>query len=297
MKHGVFWTVAIAGALVVGCGTNTGTQATPAKPAASSAATSAASAATSAAPPKAKRGADEADADESGQMTVLYKDATTPEAIQGKELMQKTGLLESLANEVNDWLVLPYDIPLLGEQCGEANDYWNPEDETMTLCYEDVALSLELFADDPDPEAAARRVAVGAFYHELGHMSIDIYDLPVTGREEDVSDQLAAYWLLTPVDGKLNPDYVQAAKDTADWYNLVSTAPSEIDDETFADVHTLDQSRAANFYCWIYGSDPQAEADIVDNGLLPEDRADGCEYEYDQLSRAWSELLEPHYKS
>jgi hypothetical protein len=230
-------------------------------------------------------------------MTVVYEDATTPEAIQGKELMQETGLLESLAQEVNDWFVLPYDIPVVGSQCGEANDFWDPDEEKITLCYEDVDNSLQLFSDDPDPAAAARRIAVGAFYHELGHMAIDIYELPVTGREEDVADQLAAYWLLEPVDGKVNADNVQAARDTAEWYVLASAAPADLDEASFADEHTLDQARAYNFECWIYGSDTQANADVVSSGQLPEDRASGCEGEYDSLARAWSELLQPHYKS
>ncbi len=291
MKQGIWSMVAVVGMLAVGCGSNSGTQATSTTSSAKSTATPAA---TSAANSRARAAAaDEAD---SGQMTVVYEDADTPEAIQGKELMQETGLLESLSQEINDWLELPYDIPVIGSQCGVANDFWDPDEKEIFLCYEDVDNSLQLFVDDPDPAAAARRIAVGAFYHELGHMAIDIYDLPVTGREEDVADQLAAYWLLAPVDGEVNADYVQAAKDTADWYNLASAAPEDLDETSFADEHTLDQSRAYNFHCWIYGSDPQANADIVSSGQLPEDRAGQCEGEYDQLARAWDALLEPHYK-
>ncbi|MFZ4372580.1 MAG: DUF4344 domain-containing metallopeptidase [Mycobacterium sp.] len=288
MRQGISCMVAVVGMLAVGCGANGGTQATSATSAADSATTSAA---------KASVRAARDDAADSGQMTVVYEDATTPEAIQGKELMQETGLLESLSQEVNDWLVLPYDIPVVGSQCGEANDFWDPDEKNVILCYEDVDNSLQLFSDDPDPAAAARRIAVGAFYHELGHMAIDIYELPVTGREEDVSDQLAAYWLLEPVDGEVNADYVQAAKDTAAWYNLASAAPEDLDEASFADEHTLDQARAYNFECWIYGSDTEANADIVSSGLLPEDRADQCEDEYNQLAHAWAALLETHYRS
>ena len=230
-------------------------------------------------------------------MTVVYEDATSRAAKRGKKLMEDAHLLESLSEDVNYWLVLPYDIPVVGSQCGEANDFWDPDEKKLTLCYEDVDNSLKLFKHDSDPAAAARRIAVGSFYHELGHMTIDIYDLPVTGREEDVADQLAAYWLLEPVDGKVNADNVQAAKDTAEWYDLASAAPEDLDEGYFADEHTLDQARAYDFECWIYGSDPKANADIVSSGKLPEERASGCEGEYNSLSRAWSDLLEPHYRS
>jgi hypothetical protein len=278
---------AVVGMLAVGCGAGGGTQSTSTTSAANSATTSAANS------PERAAGVNATD---SGQMTVVYEEATTRAATRGRKLMKKAHLLESLAEEVNEWLVLPYDIPVVGSQCGEANDFWNPDENTLILCYEDVDNSLKLFSDDPDPAAAARRIAVGSFYHELGHMAIDIYDLPVTGREEDVADQLAAYWMLEPVDGKVNADYVEAAKDTAEWYNLASAAPEDLDESSFSDEHTLDQARAYNFQCWIYGSDTQANADIVDSGRLPEERADQCEDEYSQLARAWAALLEPHYK-
>jgi hypothetical protein len=57
-----------------------------------------------------------------------------------------------------------------------------------------------------------------------------------------------------------------------------------------ADVHSLDQARMFNFDCWIYGSDPAGNADIVGDATLPEDRAGGCEDEYNQLVRAWNAL-------
>ena len=288
MRHCVAPAVAIVGALVVGCGANTGTQAT-------STSSPAPASATSAAPTKVKATAGKAA--ESGRMTVVYEDATSRAAKRGKKLMEDAHLLESLSEDVNYWLALPYDIPVVGSQCGEANDFWDPDEKKLTLCYEDVDNSLKLFKHDSDPAAAARRIAVGSFYHELGHMTIDIYDLPVTGREEDVADQLAAYWLLEPVDGKVNADNVQAAKDTAEWYDLASAAPEDLDEGYFADEHTLDQARAYDFECWIYGSDPKANADIVSSGKLPEERASGCEGEYNSLARAWSDLLEPHYRS
>jgi hypothetical protein len=234
-----------------------------------------------------------------GKMTVTYEDATTPEAIKGRDLMQKTHLLEGLAKDINDSLKLPYDIPLVGSECGVANDFWSPSDKTMTLCYEDVDNSITIFGDahNPDPEAAARRNAIGAFYHELGHMAIDIYDLPATGREEDVADQMAAFALLQRDDaGNFNPEFVQAAKDTAEAYLIAAKEDDPASKDLLADVHTLDQARMYNFDCWIYGSDPEGNADMVSDDMLPQGRADGCEDEYNLLTRAWGTLLGPHFK-
>ncbi|WP_445167673.1 DUF4344 domain-containing metallopeptidase [Mycolicibacterium sp. Dal123E01] len=281
------------GLLVVGCG---------AKPsAAPPPSTKAEAAPTSASPvaatqsngypvPKAKTG-------EGGKMVVTYEEATTPEAIAGRDLMEKTHFVDGIAQSVSDWYVLPYDIPVVGAQCGEANDYWNSGDKKLTLCYEDVDQSLKIFAKDPQPEETARRIGIGAFFHEVGHMAIDIYDLPVTGREEDVADQLAAYELLAPyADGHVDQDFVQAAKDTAREYSVLSKEGGPLEQEAFADVHTLDQARAYNFECWVYGSNPEAGADMVSSGQLPEGRADGCQAEWDQLVKGWTALLEPHMR-
>jgi len=238
-----------------------------------------------------------ADSD-TGAMVVQYEDATTPEAQRGRDLMQKTGIVDQLAEDVTATYKLPYDIPLIGAQCDEANDFWSPDDQAMILCYEDVDESLKIFgeAGDPDPEEAARRVVIASFFHELGHMLIDIYRLPATGREEDVADQLAASILLGPDDdGNVDSDYVQAAKDQAREYQIYAQQ-GEPDEEFFADVHTLDRARAYNFECWIYGSDPETNADIVEQGLLPQSRAERCQDEFDKLTNAWAELLDPHLK-
>lgn len=232
-------------------------------------------------------------------MVVRYEDATTPEAQKGRELMQDTHVLDRLAEDVTATYKLPYDIPLVGRQCDEANDYWSSDDQEMTMCYEDVNESLEIFgqAGDPDPESTARRVVIASFFHELGHMAIDVYQLPATGREEDVADQLAASILLGPDDdGNVDPDYVQAAKDLAREFRIYSEQDGQPDDSAFADVHSLNGARTYNFECWIYGSDPDANADIVTQGLLPQERADGCQDEYDKMTNAWAELLAPHLK-
>ena len=121
---------------------------------------------------------DPSDDDWPGKMTVVYEDATTPDAIRGRKFMEDSKLLPQLADDITTSLKLPYDIPLKGSQCDEPNDFWSPGDQEMTLCYEDVANSLDLYAQlgDEDPEASAWNEALASFYHETGHMVIDLYD-------------------------------------------------------------------------------------------------------------------------
>jgi Putative metallopeptidase len=234
-----------------------------------------------------------------GKMTVSYDDAQSPEAINGRKLLQDNQVLEDLAADINQTLKLPYDIPLHGSQCDQANAFWNPNEKTITICYEDADLGQKIFtkAGDRDPDASAIGSEDATFYHETGHMAITVYDLPVTGREEDVADQLAAYILLTPGDnGKVDAESVQAVKNFARAFAASADARTELGAADMADVHSLDLQRVYNLECWIYGSNPEANADMVSSGQLPEERASGCQDEWKQVDHAWSTLLDEHWK-
>jgi hypothetical protein len=281
--------VLAAGLIVVGCGSAQQTADTPQEPSPSGKVAAA----------QGPDPAPEGDAPGSGTMTVAYDDAQSPEAINGRKLLQDNHVLEDLAADINQTLKLPYDIPLHGSQCDQANAFWNPNEKTITICYEDADLGQKIFtkAGDPDPDSSAIGSEDATFYHETGHMAITVYDLPVTGREEDVADQLAAYILLTPGDsGKVDAESVKAVKDFARAFAASADARTELGAADFADVHSLDQQRVYNLQCWIYGSNPEANADMVTSGQLPEERASGCPDEWKQLDHAWSTLLDDHWK-
>lgn len=289
--------VLAAGLLVVGCGGGASPQDKADAPAESS------SQAPAEQPEgKAAQGPDEdvpPPVDAAGTMVVTYDPAQSPEAIAGLELMQGDQLLEDFADDINVTLNLPHDIQLHGSQCDQANAFWSESENTITICYEDASTSLQIFKDagEADPETAAINAEYATFYHEVGHMAISIYDLPVTGREEDVADQLAAYILLTPGDdGKIDPESVQAVKDFARVFNPSTDQTIEVDSGALADEHSLNEQRVYNLDCWIYGSDPEANGDLVTSGQLPEDRANGCPAEWEQLDQAWSTLLDPYFK-
>ncbi|KMO69173.1 DUF4344 domain-containing metallopeptidase [Mycolicibacterium obuense] len=234
-----------------------------------------------------------------GTMIVTYEDATTPDAAAGRALLQDNTVLDDLAADINESLYLPHDITLRGAQCDEPNAFWDAGADSITLCYEDADSAKKVFTalGDPDPTAAAVNSEYATFYHEVGHMAISIYDLPITGREEDVADQLAAFVLLQPGDdGKPDPESVKAVKDFASTFEASGAEREQLGAADFADVHSLDETRMFNLQCWIYGADPEAGADLVTSGQLPEGRADGCADEWNQLDNAWSTLLDPHLK-
>ena len=234
-----------------------------------------------------------------GTMTPRYEDAQTEQAQHGRQLMMNAKLLETVAQQVKDTLNLPFDVGAVGKQCGEANDYWDPNVNEIQLCYEDVQESEARFGrnGNPDPATAAVDAEIAGFYHELGHATLSIYQLAFTGREEDVADQLSAFMLLTPgADGKPYPNGVRIATDTAQDWKLSAKEAGDANDLPFWDGHSMDITRMYNWECWIYGSDPAANGNIVSSGDLPEDRAGNCEEEFQNMAKAWRQLLGPHLR-
>lgn len=234
-----------------------------------------------------------------GRVNASYGDATSAEAVRGRELMMNSRMLERLADDVTASLKLPHDIDLVGEQCDEVNASWNSTRKRIKICYELVDLGLRLFGDDDAPNSftEATNATIGVFFHELAHALISMYDLPFTGREEDVSDQLAAFVILEP-DGFLRdfPDPARVAEDYALMFRLWADQRGDIRTSDFANAHPINETRMYNLQCWIYGSNPAARAGMIADGRLPADRAAGCQEEYQRLSRAWSKILAPYLK-
>ena len=239
-------------------------------------------------------------ADWHGRMVPTYQDAHSPEAVKGRDLLERNTMLEDMADSINEGLKLPQDVPLIGAECGQPNAFWDPSEKSMTICYEDAADGLDIYTEigDPNPEDAALNAEYATFLHETGHMVIDLYGLPVVGREEDAADQLAAFILLAPdSDGNVDPASVQAVKDFArEFEEYDARDGGEIEQEQFADVHSMNLTRMYNLECYVYGADPVGNADLVDDGSLPADRADGCEDEYQKLTDSWGALLDPYFK-
>jgi hypothetical protein len=234
-----------------------------------------------------------------GQMIVRYDDAASPEAVSGKQIYQDHKMLEDMADGVNYLFDLPYDVPVVGLQCDVSNAFWNTTEQQMELCYEfiDDLQSQFRAAGEADPLNMAMDATYATFFHEMGHMVIDIYDLPITGREEDVADQVAAFMLLQPgEDEQLDGESVEVMMAMAELFELFAAQDGEPDESAFADEHSPDKVRVYNLLCWTFGADPDGNVGIVDNGLLPEDRAVRCEDEFDQINRSWITLLAPHMK-
>lgn len=208
--------------------------------------------------------------------------------------LDHSGLLQQMAVELNQVIVLDDTLGLRFSECGEPNAFYDPKRREVAVCYELIESYYENMAAAYDTEDELDDAVAGAFlfvfFHEVGHALVDVLDVPVTGREEDAVDQLSV-WVL--VDGEEGD---KAVLDAAVGFYAAAEAEDAVDEGSFADEHSLDQQRFYNMICWVYGSDPDAYGNLVEDGHLPAERAERCAAEYARIDRSWSRLLAAHLK-
>ncbi|MFI6907830.1 DUF4344 domain-containing metallopeptidase [Nonomuraea sp. NPDC050394] len=226
-----------------------------------------------------------------GKFIAEYGKADTEIATEGLERLKPGKVLEGFAASLNGMLKLPHDVTLAGEQCDQVNAYYSPDEKKITMCYELVADGFNRYRDkaasEEENDEHGQANLLDTLYHELGHAVIDIYDLPALGKEDDAADQLSAF-IMAQGDDSVGLQTIN--------YYFASAGDQDRATLPFYGEHSMDEQRAYNYMCWIYGSDPKRYADWVGEDGLPEERAARCPAEYEKLSDSWSKLLDSHVK-
>ncbi len=240
--------------------------------------------------------AEGAAARDSGNFRVEYEPARSPEYRRWQADLREVRVLESVAEALNATFVLPRDVRLAFSECGEPNAFYDPDVRRIRICYELMDDLYGVFGETAESEDELNEAAWGAIYftlyHELGHALVDLWDLPITGREEDAVDQLAVFLL---ADGTEEGEL--AAIDGANAFLLGHDREGGLVDESALwNEHSLDPQRFYNIVCWVYGRDPDGYAYLADDGTLPSERAEMCADEYRRLERSWTGLLSPYLK-
>lgn len=225
------------------------------------------------------------------QLEVHEPAVQSPQYVEMATAMHEAKLLEEFVAAINETVKLPTAVGVRFAECGQANAFYSPKDQQISMCFELLEHYYQTMAGQYDTEDALDEAVMGAFvlvlFHELGHALVHVLDLPITGREEDAVDQLAA-WAM--IDDDSGDDAVLNAALT--YYINAERGGGNIEDSTFADEHSLDKQRFFNLVCWVYGSNPDKHEGLVGDDFLPAARAERCPGEYQQIDRSWSRLLE-----
>lgn len=132
---------------------------------------------------------------------------------------------------------------------------------------------------------------LGIFFHEFGHGLIDIYQLPVTGREEDVVDEFATMLLLYAREegAAFMPEAVWGF---ADLWRIIGKQGNKT---PWWDEHTDSMVRFGNVLCLLYGSSPKEFQGLMDKYMEKQERRQYfCRQEYPEKQAAWEKLLKDH---
>ncbi|KMO41330.1 hypothetical protein VQ03_12975 [Methylobacterium tarhaniae] len=230
---------------------------------------------------------------------IAYDRPAEPAARAVYRDLKRRRVLEGLRTAIGG-VRLPRTLTLRLSACGgDANAWYDPRTQTITVCYGYVISVIEaqarVPAKPPQPGAPRRDAVAGpvaqVFLHEAGHALFDLLDVPVLGREEDAADQFAALVLL-----ELPPAEARYAIDGITRL-LLGQAAEEDADILLADDHSLALQRLANLLCLAYGADRRAFGDLVGSRALPAFRAARCAAEYGLAAASLARLFRRHLRS
>lgn len=232
---------------------------------------------------------------DSGDFIVEHIEVENPRYIEIDRQVKNEKLLEKAADKLNRALSLPEDLYLRTKDCKEVNAFYNPNDQSVTVCYELMEHFFATFKSAGDSDEKAYDKMFDAvqfvFLHEIGHALIDYYKLPITANEEDAADRCSAYINIE----ELGDEGVKAVLAAADAFAIESKKSTK-SARSMADEHLLQEQRFYNSLCMTYGSDPDKYSSIVTLGYLPKERAVRCPSEYKRTIDSWKNLLEPWRK-
>ena len=232
-----------------------------------------------------------------------YMAPRSPELQQIHVRVRDADLLRRLpeVQAIDGMFALPRRLRYVTAECGEFGAFYRPVEAEVVLCYETLRTLYER------GQAHQRALDLGEAHplryllanvrfivlHETGHALVHLLDLPVTGRQEDAVDQLAAILMLRFASLTETPaEVIDNLRMAANWMLSRSTGAYNLD--AYADEHALGEQRYFNLQCLIYGTDPEGFAGMVEARDLTAARASGCAREMRMVSRAWLRLLQPH---
>lgn len=230
-----------------------------------------------------------------GDFIVQHSELKNSKFIEIDRQIKNDKTLEKAADKLNRAFILPNDVFLRTKACGETNATFDPNDNSVTVCYELMEHFYKLFRSVGDSEQKAYDKMFDAvrfaFLHEIGHALIYSYKLPVTGSEEDAADRCSSFINIE----ELGDEGVRAVLAAADAFNIESKQKSS-NERNPADEHLLQEQRFYNSLCMLYGSDTTKFAYLTRDGYLPKERAERCPAEYEKTVESWVRLLAPWQK-
>ncbi len=204
----------------------------------------------------------------------------------------KASELSSVMATLSKAIIIPRNVTI-AVKGGQAGPYYNPDTHIIVLNHPFLELGIKVYTaeypkmSDTDLGTALASLEYFVLFHEIGHALVDLWNIPVLGREEDAVDGFSTIFMTAFV-----PDGGQIALWGADFFDYLGRHEGRFGRSDFADEHSLDPQRAYSIACWVYGSNPKKYGGLAN--VIPRERLVRCPAEYRSLRKAWFKFLKPH---
>lgn len=237
---------------------------------------------------------------------VEYEPPKNPAHQELYDTLKERQVLETMQHMLAPFR-FPVELTIKAMGCdGQANAWFNYDDPdesipTVHMCYE---LLQEVVDTRPKMMAPGLAISpddavVGQFLfwtmHEVGHAVINMFKIPLLGREENAADHFAMYLMLQFGNDQAHR-WVEGTAYTAGGVlkNIRENPQVQTRLEKFSSTHELPEQRLYNGLCLAFGADPDLFADLLETGLLPRARSRNCDREYETFDYAFKTEIMPH---
>lgn len=230
---------------------------------------------------------------ETNQITYAYEVPSDPHLIEIYKDVKERRTLERLQEFLSPFR-LPEELRFTFKSCDGEDDAFH-YDYDITLCYELVDKLQQTAPSNFTKDGLSPHDAVaGPFFsialHEFAHGLFFLLEVPVFGREEDAADQLAAYIILLLDKAIAN----RLIKGTAYAFLTDSKEQNQWAPSKHSSEHGTPKQRYYNLLCLAYGAYPKQFLNREIAQALPDNRAEACQDEFEQIEDAYEAVILPH---
>lgn len=213
---------------------------------------------------------------------------------QLKQEIEQSGVNDTMVDLSNQLFL--FKQPLVIQYGGDEGPLYDPQTHHVLIPYSFYAESLNYFEKNQYEKEYGKSAQTGAIdtllhtlIHEAGHAYVEDQQIAILGKEEDAVDNLATILLINYVEHGTD-----AAISAADMFAFESEdRPEYYDLGEYIDEHSFDLQRYFSTLCLVYGSDPEAYKNLLDeveNNYL-KDRKEFCVEHFDVINANWHRYL------
>ncbi|CAH6844129.1 conserved exported hypothetical protein [Vibrio chagasii] len=213
---------------------------------------------------------------------------------QLKQEIEQSGVNDTMVDLSNQLFL--FKQPLVIQYGGDEGPLYDPQTHHVLIPYNFYAESLNYFEKNQYEKEYGKSAQTGAIdtllhtlIHEAGHAYVEDQQIAILGKEEDAVDNLATILLINYVEHGTD-----AAISAADMFAFESEdRPEYYDLGEYIDEHSFDLQRYFSTLCLVYGSDPEAYKNLLDeveNDYL-KDRKEFCVEHFDVINANWHRYL------